>query len=75
MGTDSAEAHDISDKAMSHVPRKRNRAKFASLRKFGQRNAAQTVARAVRYGMLPKLDGAILCKDCGAPAVAYDHRD
>lgn len=33
------------------------------------------VSKAVRKGLLPKLDGSIVCVDCGAPAEVYDHRE
>lgn len=33
------------------------------------------VARAIRHGTLPRLDGSIPCTDCGAPATRYDHRE
>lgn len=37
--------------------------------------AYAAVGKAVKRGLLPKLDGSIACVDCGAPAVNYDHRD
>lgn len=38
--------------------------------------AAKIVQRATEKGLLPKLDGNILCVDCGIkPAIAYEHRD
>lgn len=33
------------------------------------------VSRAIRHGLLPKLDGTIACTDCGGAAKVYDHRD
>jgi hypothetical protein len=33
------------------------------------------VSKAVRKGLLPKLDGSIACVDCGVPAAVYDHRE
>jgi hypothetical protein len=33
------------------------------------------VRAAIRYGLLPSLDGKIKCTDCDAPAKCYDHRD
>jgi len=40
-----------------------------------QRKALAAVQRAKYKGLLPKLDGAILCVDCGRSAIHYDHRD
>jgi hypothetical protein len=37
--------------------------------------AHRIVQKAVRKGLLPKLDGSILCTDCTAPAAVYDHRE
>jgi hypothetical protein len=37
--------------------------------------AYQAVARAVKKGVLPELDGTVPCVDCGKPAINYDHRD
>lgn len=37
--------------------------------------AGAAVAKAVATGVLPKLDGSIMCVDCGKPAKCYDHRD
>lgn len=37
--------------------------------------AHRKVFEAVKKGILPKLDGAIPCADCGRPAQVYDHRD
>jgi len=37
--------------------------------------ARNYVAAAIRCGDLPRLDGSIPCKDCGKPAVQYEHRD
>jgi len=34
-----------------------------------------TVKKAVDYGVLPRLDGTVYCKDCGDIADRYDHRD
>jgi hypothetical protein len=33
------------------------------------------VSKAVRKGLLPRLDGSIACVDCGVPAAVYDHRE
>lgn len=33
------------------------------------------VKKAIERGKLPRLDGSILCKDCGVPAQVYDHRE
>ena len=33
------------------------------------------VARAIREGKLPRLDGTIRCVDCGQMATQYDHRE
>lgn len=33
------------------------------------------VAKAIREGSLPKLDGSVKCADCGGIATDYDHRD
>jgi len=38
-------------------------------------NAGYQVAKAIREGVLPKLDGSISCVDCGKPARDYEHRD
>jgi len=40
-----------------------------------QQRAATAVAKAVKNGSLPKLDGTINCIECGAAASEYDHRD
>lgn len=40
-----------------------------------QRPAGNAVAKAVRHGILPRLNGSIACADCGKPANSYDHRD
>lgn len=37
--------------------------------------AHRYVSVALYNGDLPKLDGQVLCADCGAPAAEYDHRD
>jgi hypothetical protein len=37
--------------------------------------AHYAVSTAIRYGLLPRLDGSIACVDCAAPAQEYDHRD
>ena|SRR3990172_8003554 len=37
--------------------------------------AGNLVRRAVKKGILPKLDGTIKCVDCGGIAKHYDHRD
>jgi hypothetical protein len=42
---------------------------------FWARTAQGMVKRAIRLGVLPRLDGSIACADCSAPAVEYDHRD
>jgi len=39
------------------------------------RGCHSIVAIAVRYGILPKLDGVIQCVDCGGVASQYEHRD
>lgn len=33
------------------------------------------VTTAIYHGAIPKLDGSVMCKDCGLPAEEYDHRD
>ncbi len=33
------------------------------------------VAKAIKSGLLPKLEGQIACVDCGQAAQQYDHRD
>jgi hypothetical protein len=40
-----------------------------------QRLAHQKVTAAKKNGVLPALNGAIRCVDCGNPATEYDHRD
>jgi hypothetical protein len=42
---------------------------------FWQNTALSMVGRAIRKGVLPKLDGTIACVDCTAPATVYEHRD
>lgn len=37
--------------------------------------AIQKVSKAIKAGILRKLDGSIKCVDCGKIAVHYDHRD
>lgn len=37
--------------------------------------AIKQVWRAVRRGVLPRLDGSVPCVDCGRPARCYEHRD
>ena len=37
--------------------------------------AGSRVAKAVRLGLLPRLDGSVPCTDCGKPAKHYDHSD
>ena len=37
--------------------------------------AIAAVKQAVAAGELPRLDGSVLCVDCGKPARNYDHRD
>ena len=37
--------------------------------------AHNKVAKAIRDGILKKLDGSIKCVDCGDIAKCYDHRD
>jgi len=37
--------------------------------------ATSKVQQAVKRGVLPRLDGSILCMDCGLVATCYDHRD
>jgi len=38
-------------------------------------HAHRIVSLAVQSGTIPKLDGTVLCVDCGCPASGYDHRD
>jgi hypothetical protein len=45
------------------------------LRERKKRDAHQVIAKATKDGLLPKLDGAIQCVDCGDTAQHYDHRD
>jgi hypothetical protein len=52
---------------------KLHRPKHAS--ELWSRFAHYTVSTAVRYGILPRLDGTIACVDCGKAAQEYDHRD
>jgi hypothetical protein len=33
------------------------------------------VAKAIKIGKLPELDGSVSCVDCGKPAQCYDHRN
>lgn len=40
-----------------------------------QQSAHAKVYKAVAKGDLPKLDGSIVCVDCGGEALHYDHRD
>jgi len=42
---------------------------------FWRSKAHSMVACAIRVGLLPKLDGSIVCTDCVEPAHEYDHRD
>jgi hypothetical protein len=49
--------------------------KVGALRQAMVRPARLAVARAISAGKLPRLDGAILCVDCGKPATEYDHRE
>jgi hypothetical protein len=37
--------------------------------------AQYLVAKAIKAGVLPKLDGSVPCVDCGEPARVYDHRE
>lgn len=37
--------------------------------------AHRKVLKAVRDGLLPKLDGSVACVDCGQKARRYDHRE
>lgn len=37
--------------------------------------AHRYVTAAIYHGDLPKLDGSVVCTDCGEPAQEYDHRD
>ncbi len=37
--------------------------------------AHQAVGKAVKNGTLPRLDGSVLCVDCGNSAKMYEHRD
>lgn len=48
-------------------------AQFRRMQKVGAK-AHGLVKKAVREGKLPRLDGSVLCVDCGAPALVYDHR-
>jgi hypothetical protein len=48
---------------------------LAAMYRAARQRASKAVARAVRAGLLPRLDGSISCVDCGKPAEAYDHRD
>lgn len=41
----------------------------------GMFRANGAVQRAKQRGRLPKLDGHVLCVDCGNIATGYDHRD
>ncbi len=45
--------------------------------KILQAEAARAVAKAVRSGVLPQINGdaIVQCVDCGLPANGYDHRD
>jgi hypothetical protein len=40
-----------------------------------KQRVSNIITRAKRLGILPRLDGSILCVDCGKPACDYDHRD
>ena len=40
-----------------------------------QFKAQASVSKAIGLGQLKRLDGSILCVDCGKPAAHYDHRD
>lgn len=37
--------------------------------------AGAVVRSAIRTGRLPRLDGSVMCVDCGNPARHYEHRD
>lgn len=37
--------------------------------------AHRVVAHAKKHGRLSRLDGSVICVDCGGTAVCYDHRD
>lgn len=40
-----------------------------------QQEAHLKVKKAIKYGLLARLDGSVLCVDCSALATEYDHRD
>ena len=40
-----------------------------------QARAVAAVQKAKAAGVLPQLDGSVACRDCGAQAHHYDHRD
>lgn len=44
-------------------------------KRFWQQRAGSRVGYALKTGALPRLDGSILCVDCGDVAREYDHRD
>ena len=44
-------------------------------KELAAKRAHVKVQKAVKKDKLVALDGSIPCVDCGAPAVAYDHRD
>lgn len=48
---------------------------MGQLREATKAQALAMVADAKRLGLLPELDGAIACVDCGNVATEYDHRD
>jgi hypothetical protein len=60
--------------ARNWICRDCNRIRYAKLSLI-RTPALAAVAKAVKEGRLPKLDGSIPCADCGNPARAYDHRE
>lgn len=40
-----------------------------------QNSAKSRVQQAIKKGGIQKLDGSVLCRDCGDVATVYDHRD
>jgi len=44
-------------------------------RRLKQLAARREVAKAVKEGLLQKLDGTVFCVDCNKPAKVYDHRN
>lgn len=64
-------------KRAAETRRKRypNRSVPIDAERFWQQVAMSMVAKAVRKGILPKLDETIACVDCGDVASVYEHRD